>query len=63
MREALIVWMGWHGHEPEACATIIKGMLEEASFRVRIGTSTAAFADPGLADLSLIVPICTMSRI
>ena len=28
MREALIVWGGWSGHEPEQCAPIIKGMLE-----------------------------------
>ena len=63
MREALIVWMGWHGHEPEQCATIIKGMLEEANFTVHIGTATAAFADPKIANLSLIGPICTMSKI
>jgi type 1 glutamine amidotransferase len=63
MREALIVWMGWHGHEPEQCAGIIKGMLEAENFKVHIGTSTSAFADPKLADLSLIVPICTMSKI
>ncbi len=28
MREALIVWGGWSGHEPEQCAKIIAGMLE-----------------------------------
>ncbi|MBI3513435.1 MAG: ThuA domain-containing protein [Proteobacteria bacterium] len=63
MREALIVWMGWHGHEPEQCAKIIADMLEAESFKVHIGTSTSAFADPAIANLSLIVPICTMSKI
>src|SRR5258708_6169687 len=63
MREALIVWMGWHGHEPEQCANLIAGMLETEQFKVRIATSTQAFADPATADLSLIVPICTMSKV
>ena len=34
MREALIVWGGWSGHEPEQCAAIIAGMLEEEGFKV-----------------------------
>ena len=32
MREALIVWGGWAGHEPEECAAIIREMLEEEGF-------------------------------
>jgi type 1 glutamine amidotransferase len=63
MREALIVWGGWAGHEPERCAEIVAGMLEEEGFRVVRATSTEAFADPSLADRSLIVPIFTMSKI
>ena len=63
MREALIVWGGWSGHEPEQCADIIAGMLRESGFKVRLETSTKAFADPALKDLSLIVPIMTMSKI
>ena len=63
MREALIVWGGWSGHEPEQCAAIVAGMLREEGFSVFTETSTEAFADPGLKDLSLIVPIMTMSRI
>ncbi|WP_445503081.1 ThuA domain-containing protein [Microvirga sp. G4-2] len=63
MREALIVWGGWSGHEPEQCAGIIASMLEEDGFKVRMETSTRAFADPNLAQLSLIVPIYTMSKI
>jgi type 1 glutamine amidotransferase len=63
MREALIVWGGWSGHEPEQCAAIIKGMLEEDGFKVYVENTTEAFADPSIKDLSLIVPIVTMSKI
>jgi type 1 glutamine amidotransferase len=63
MREALIVWCGWSGHEPEQCASIIANMLEEEGFKVYVENSTEAFADPALSDMSLVVPICTMSKI
>ena len=63
MREALIVWGGWSGHEPEQCAAIIRGMLEEDGFKVYVENTTEAFADPSIKDLSLIVPIFTMSKI
>ena len=63
MREAMIVWGGWEGHEPGQGAAIVRAMLEEEGFKVRVETSTAAFADPAIADLSLIVPICTMAKI
>ena len=63
MREALIVWGGWSGHEPEKGAHIIGGMLEADGFKVYIENTTEAFADPAIADMSLIVPIYTMSKI
>jgi uncharacterized protein len=63
MREALIVWGGWAGHEPEQGAAIIARMLEEDGFKVHVETSTRAFADPELSRMSLIVPIYTMSKI
>ncbi|MBZ9817393.1 ThuA domain-containing protein [Mesorhizobium sp. CA7] len=63
MRQALIVWGGWEGHEPEAGARAVKAMLEEEGFAVRVENTTAAFADPAIADLSLIVPIYTMSKL
>ena len=63
MREALIVWGGWSGHEPEKGAHIIGGMLESDGFKVYIENTTEAFADPAIADMSLIVPIYTMSKI
>jgi len=63
MREAMIVWGGWAGHEPEQCAGIVAGMLVSHGFKVRVETTTRAFADPAIADLSVIVPIFTMSTI
>ena len=63
MREALIVWGGWSGHEPEQGAHIVAGMLEEEGFKVYVENTTEAFADPAIADMSLIVPIYTMSKI
>jgi hypothetical protein len=42
MRQALIVWGGWAGHEPEECAKVIRGMLEEDGFEVRVENGTAA---------------------
>jgi type 1 glutamine amidotransferase len=63
MRQALIVWGGWNGHEPERGAEIVRDFLQEDGFDVRVETSTAAFADPAIRDLSLIVPIYTMSKI
>ncbi|MCV3207550.1 ThuA domain-containing protein [Mesorhizobium sp. YC-39] len=63
MRQALIVWGGWDGHEPEQGARVVKAMLEEEGFEVRVETTTAVFVDPAIAELSLIVPIYTMSKL
>ena len=63
MREAMIVWGGWEGHDPEECAAIYKRWLHEDGFSVRVETETSAFADPAIHDLSLIIPIYTMSNI
>src|SRR5690349_14299475 len=63
MRKALIVWGGWEGHEPEQGAVIIRSMLEEDGFSVAVENTTKAFADPAIRELSLIVPIITMSKI
>lgn len=63
MKKALIVWGGWDGHEPEQCAHILRGILEEEDFGVDLANSTSAFADPELTGFDLIVPIFTMSKI
>ena len=63
MREALIIWGGWAGHEPEQCAAVVAGLLQEAGFKTYVENTTEAFADPSIAELNLIVPIFTMSKI
>jgi type 1 glutamine amidotransferase len=63
MREAMIVWGGWAGHEPEQGAHIVAGILEENDFTVRLENTTKALADPTLGKMSLVVPIFTMSSV
>ncbi len=63
MKSALIVYGGWSGHDPEECAAIYRRWLHEDGFSVRMATETSAFADPSIHDLSLIIPIFTMSKI
>ena len=63
MRKAMIVWGGWPGHDPDLCASMIRGWLKVEGFDVRIETSTEAFLDPTIKELSLIIPIYTMSKI
>jgi type 1 glutamine amidotransferase len=41
----------------------IAGMLEKHGFKVYIEDTTETLADPSIADMSLIVPIVTMSKI
>ena len=63
MRSALILWGGWEGHDPEECAAIYRRWLHEDGFSVRIETDPAVLGDPALGELSVIVPIHTMSKI
>jgi uncharacterized protein len=62
-RKAMIVWGGWPGHDPDLCASMIRGWLVREGFDVRIETKTECFLDPAIKDLSLIIPIYTMSTI
>ena len=63
MKQALIVWGGWAGHQPEQCADVVKGMLTGDGFEVVVENTTEAFTDPKLREFDLIVPIVTMSTI
>lgn len=64
MKNALIVWGGWDGHEPEQVAHIIKGELEKNDFKVEISDTLDSFKDVDkLKALDLIVPIWTMGSI
>ena len=63
MRQALIVWGGWAGHEPEQCAATVAGMLRRNGFETVTENTTEAFADPSLGQFDLIVPVVTMMTI
>ncbi len=64
MRQALVVWGGWEGHEPDRVAAILAGELEREGFGVEISDTLASFADlDRLRALDLVVPIWTMGRI
>ncbi|MFN3844585.1 MAG: ThuA domain-containing protein [Paracoccaceae bacterium] len=64
MARALITWGGWDGHQPDVVAALLAGWLREAGMDVQVTDSLACFDDPAaLVDLSLIVPVWTMSDI
>lgn len=64
MKQALIVWGGWDGHQPKEVAEIFRGQLEQEGFRVEVSDTLEAFADgERLKALDLIVPVWTMGRI
>jgi uncharacterized protein len=62
-KKALICWGGWEGHTPERSTDVARDLLEKNGFHVRVEKGTAALADSAIHDLSLIVPMITMSTI
>ena len=61
---ALIVWGGWDGHEPQAVARILERALKAEGFAVEVSDTLDAFKDRDkLMRLSLIVPHWTMGKI
>ncbi|HNC22967.1 MAG TPA: ThuA domain-containing protein [Opitutaceae bacterium] len=60
MKNALIVWGGWDGHEPKQCADLFAAKLSARGFQVDVANTLDAFNDAArLSSLSLIVPIWT----
>jgi hypothetical protein len=60
MKNALIVWGGWDGHEPKLCAELFAPKLKERGFNVEISSTLDVFLDAKkLAGVDLIVPIWT----
>lgn len=63
-RSALIVYGGWEGHEPEACARRVAPALESEGFLVTLSDSLAILDEPEfLASQDLIVPCWTMGAL
>lgn len=64
MAKALVTWGGWMGHEPDKVAALFASDLRAAGMEVEVSDSLSCLDDAArLADLSLIVPIWTMSEI
>ena len=64
MKQALMVWGGWEGHEPKQCVDILAPDLERNGFDVRISDTLDVYLETDyLQSLSLIVPVWTMGTI
>ncbi|MEX1029824.1 MAG: ThuA domain-containing protein [Paenibacillaceae bacterium] len=64
MKNALIAWGGWDGHQPEEVAGILGGLLREENYTVQISDTLDSFRDAEkLASVDLVVPIWTMGTI
>ena len=63
-QNALIVWGGWNGHEPQKCAELWGGILSREGFAVRLSDTLDVFKEKDyLQSLSLITPIWSMGTI
>jgi uncharacterized protein len=63
-KNALIVWGGWEGHEPENVADFFRELLEAEGYNVTVSSSMDSFADEALVFAQdLLVPVITMSEI
>lgn len=63
-KQALIVWGGWDGHQPEEVAGIFAGLLREEGYGVEVSDTLDSFKDAErLAAVDLIVPVWTMGKI
>ncbi len=62
--KALITWGGWEGHEPEACAKIVKCVLETEGYNVETVTTLDVYLDAKkMKSADLLIPVWTMSEI
>lgn len=64
MRDALVVWGGWDGHEPKQATGIVAEELKKNDFNVEVSDTLEAYADAEkLKGYHLIVPCWTMGDI
>jgi type 1 glutamine amidotransferase len=63
-KQALIVWGGWEGHQPEAVARILRDALVAHGVRVQSVDSLDVLADEDrVRSMDVVVPIWTMGKI
>jgi uncharacterized protein len=64
MKKALIVYGGWDGHQPEACASLFRERLMPVGIDAELQPTLQPFDSPeGLAPYDLIIPLWTMGSI
>jgi len=63
MKKALIFQGGWEGHEPEQIAEILKGILVEEQFNVKVTDTLDVLAKEDHSQYDLIVPNWTQGTI
>jgi type 1 glutamine amidotransferase len=64
MKKAIIVWGGWDGHTPDACAEVLKPALEGRGYTVDVSDTLEAFEDAEkLLTYDVIIPIWTMGEL
>lgn len=64
MKQALITWGGWEGHQPDKVAALFAEDLRAAGFGVEVTDTLACFDEPErVKTFDLIVPVWTMSTI
>ena len=63
-KQALIVYGGWEGHQPQAVAELFSRVLTEEGFQTIVSDSLDSFANLNQhSNLRLIVPVWTMGQI
>lgn len=63
-KAALIVWGGWNGHTPKACADLFAPWLKSKGFRVDVSDTLDIYTNKRkMKNYTLIVPIWTMGEI
>ena len=63
-KSALIVWGGWNGHTPRACAELFAPWLKSKGFRVVVSDTLDIYTNKRrMRKFDLIVPIWTMGEI
>lgn len=64
MRDALVVWGGWKGHEPKESSAVVAESLRKNGFNVEVSDTLEAYGDvEKLKRHHLIVPCWTMGEI
>ncbi len=64
MKNALMVWGGWDGHEPKQCVDIFAPWLEEQGFQVVVSDTLDSYLDEDLMkELTVIIQVWTMGTI